>query len=65
MDISILDTVLERIMLVCTGNGTAMGYAMSLFNLLMAIDLVVAILMNMISFNGHSYITMTVQKILK
>ena len=65
MDISILDTVLERIMVVCTGNGTVMGYAMSLFNLLMAIDFLVAILMNMISFNGQSYITMTVQKILK
>lgn len=65
MDIGVLDSVLERIMVVCTGNGTIMGYAKSLFNLLMAIDFIVAILMNMISFNSQSYITMTVQKILK
>ena len=33
MDIGVLDSVLERIMVVCTGNGTIMGYAKSLFNI--------------------------------
>ena len=50
----ILDTLLEAIINACTGNGSLEGYARSLFGYLIAIDFVLAILFNLLSFGPQS-----------
>lgn len=61
----ILDTLLEAISNACTGNGSIEGYARSLFGYLIAIDFVLAILFNLLSFGPQSFIGQVVTKILK
>lgn len=61
----ILDTLLEAIINACTGNGSLEGYARSLFGYLIAIDFVLAILFNLLSFGPQSFIGQLVTKIMK
>lgn len=65
MDTAILDNVLNILATACTGNGSIQGYATSLFGLLIAIDFVLCVLMNLLSFGGgQSFISMTAMKLL-
>lgn len=64
-DTQILDTLLNAIATACTGNGSLEGYARSLFGYLIAIDFVLAILFNLLSFGPQSFIGQLVTKIMK
>lgn len=61
----ILDTLLDAIATACAGNGSLEGYARSLFGYLIAIDFVLAILFNLLSFGPQSFIGQLVTKIMK
>ena len=65
MDTKILDTILLTVSEACTGNGSIQGYATSLFGILIAIDFIVAILLNLLSFGGgQNFIGQVITKIL-
>lgn len=65
MDTQILDTILNTVSSACAGNGSISGYANSLFGYLIAIDFVLAILFNLLSFGGgQNFIGQTISKIL-
>lgn len=65
MDTKILDTILLTVSEACAGNGSIQGYATSLFGILIAIDFIVAILLNLLSFGGgQNFIGQVITKIL-
>lgn len=65
IDSNILDTLLNAIATACIGNGSIEGYARSLFGYLIAIDFVLAILFNLLSFGHQNFISQLISKILK
>lgn len=65
MDTQILDTILLTVSEACAGNGSIQGYATSLFGILIAIDFIVAILLNLLSFGGgQNFIGQVITKVL-
>lgn len=65
METAVLDDILQTVSTACAGNGSIQGYATSLFGYLIALDFVLAILLNLLSFGGgQNFIGQVISKCL-